>query len=41
VKKNLNVIAIVCFLLTLALLAAAAKVGHGHFVPLHGFSSGA
>jgi hypothetical protein len=41
VKKNLNVMAIVCFLLALALWAAAAKVGHGHVVPFHGFSSGA
>ncbi len=40
-KRNLNAIAIVCFLLTLALWAAAAKAGHGHFVPFHGFSSGA
>jgi hypothetical protein len=41
VKKNLNVAAIVCFLIALALCAAAAKTGHGIMHPFHGFSSGA
>jgi hypothetical protein len=41
VKKNLNVAAIVCFLIALALCAAAVKIGTGVMHPFHGFSSGA
>jgi hypothetical protein len=41
-KKKVDLVAVVLFLVALAVFAAALKTGHGHgSQPLFGFSSGA